>query len=73
MPPGDAPTQLLAPAAVGQAGDGTEVFHTGLWLDLLRAGVTVSAVCARRLLYRSLSYEQECQWFVVKSQVVATS
>lgn len=33
MPTRDAPTQLLAPASVGLASDGTEVFHTGLWLS----------------------------------------
>ncbi len=33
MPPRDVPTQLLAPASIGRANDGTEVFHTGLWLS----------------------------------------
>ncbi|MEV6415948.1 hypothetical protein [Kribbella sp. NPDC051718] len=32
MPSREDPIQLVAPANIGQASDGTTVFHTGLWL-----------------------------------------
>jgi hypothetical protein len=30
--PSEDPIQLVAPAGMGRAEDGTEVYHTGLWM-----------------------------------------
>ncbi|MGC4943250.1 hypothetical protein [Kribbella sp. DT2] len=55
------PTQLLSPAAVGRANDGTLVFHTGVWLSpggkSLFVGVVAEGRAAERYRRPSITID----------------